>query len=176
MAGGRHPADSGARVAPTQLVDAVGGWSSRPPCVSADSRAWLRRIRTSGVTAPRRELSPLLSPNMSEAEQSLMPGPQGRTPHFYDVDRGVKTESYITAVSRNPVPPIHSTQKPAASYSKVTFLNLRAPKRTSSVGLRISRAYACVRLFRAFVYQLLSQQLSRVIVWSDVMCGTHRII
>ncbi|WKX93725.1 hypothetical protein Q1695_011186 [Nippostrongylus brasiliensis] len=56
---------------------------------------------------------------MSDAEQNLMPGPQGRTPHFYDVDRGVKTESYITAVSRNPVPPIQpSSQKPAASYSK----------------------------------------------------------
>ncbi|VDP01883.1 unnamed protein product [Heligmosomoides polygyrus] len=68
---------------------------------------------------------------MSEAEQSLMPGPQGRTPHFYDVDRGVKTESYITAVSRNPVPPIHSTQKPAASYSKVNDDVAVEPESTS---------------------------------------------
>ncbi|VDO52670.1 unnamed protein product [Haemonchus placei] len=58
---------------------------------------------------------------MSDAKESLMPGPQGRTPHFYDVDRGVKTESYITAVSRNPVPPTQPPpQKPSATYSKVT--------------------------------------------------------
>ncbi|KAK5965114.1 Neutral and basic amino acid transport protein rBAT [Trichostrongylus colubriformis] len=58
---------------------------------------------------------------MSDAHESLMPGPQGRTPHFYEVDRGVKTESYITAVSRNPVPPAQpAPQKPPqAAYSKV---------------------------------------------------------
>ncbi|ETN70955.1 hypothetical protein NECAME_14442 [Necator americanus] len=56
---------------------------------------------------------------MSDAEQRLMPGPQGKTPHFYEVDRGVKTESYITAVSRNPVPPINPPPPKGVSYSKV---------------------------------------------------------
>ncbi|VDM80917.1 unnamed protein product [Strongylus vulgaris] len=55
---------------------------------------------------------------MAEAEERLMPGPEGKTPNFYDVDRGVKTESYITAVSRNPVPPIQPPAK-GVSYSKV---------------------------------------------------------
>ncbi|EPB68344.1 hypothetical protein ANCCEY_12567 [Ancylostoma ceylanicum] len=60
---------------------------------------------------------------MSEAEQRLMPGPEGRTPHHYDVDRGVKTESYITAVSRNPVPPIHPPAK-GVTYNKLIKLDL----------------------------------------------------
>ncbi|CAJ0607437.1 unnamed protein product [Cylicocyclus nassatus] len=55
---------------------------------------------------------------MADAER-LMPGPEGKTPRFYDVDRGVKTESYITAVSRNPVPPIQPPSKGVISYSKV---------------------------------------------------------
>ncbi|EYC12438.1 hypothetical protein Y032_0047g1480 [Ancylostoma ceylanicum] len=52
-----------------------------------------------------------------------MPGPEGRTPHHYDVDRGVKTESYITAVSRNPVPPIHPPAK-GVTYNKVISLGI----------------------------------------------------
>ncbi|CAI5442237.1 unnamed protein product [Caenorhabditis angaria] len=39
------------------------------------------------------------------ATDSLMPGPEGKTPRFYEVDRGNKTESYISAVSGNPVVP-----------------------------------------------------------------------
>ncbi|KJH50546.1 alpha amylase, catalytic domain protein [Dictyocaulus viviparus] len=54
---------------------------------------------------------------MGDSNDNLMPGPQGKTPHFYDVDRGAKTESYITAVSRNPVPPIHPSSK-HVTYNK----------------------------------------------------------
>ncbi|KIH61505.1 hypothetical protein ANCDUO_08222 [Ancylostoma duodenale] len=60
---------------------------------------------------------------MSDAEQRLMPGPEGRTPHHYDVDRGVKTESYITAVSRNPVPPIHPPAKGENSFVRCVTLS-----------------------------------------------------
>ncbi len=32
-----------------------------------------------------------------------MPGPEGRTPRLYEVERGHKTESYIVAVSGRPL-------------------------------------------------------------------------
>ncbi|CAI4233355.1 unnamed protein product [Auanema sp. JU1783] len=60
------------------------------------------------------------------ASDSLMPGPEGKTPRFYEVDRGQKTESYITAVSGNPVAPgpsgtlgSSSTKKKPIKYKKV---------------------------------------------------------
>jgi hypothetical protein len=34
---------------------------------------------------------------------ALMPGPEGRTPRLYEVERGHKTESYIVAVSGRPL-------------------------------------------------------------------------
>ncbi|KAJ1352761.1 Alpha amylase, catalytic domain [Parelaphostrongylus tenuis] len=49
---------------------------------------------------------------MEDAKEGLMPGSKGKTPHLYDVDRGVKTESYITAVSKNPLPPVQPSGKP----------------------------------------------------------------
>uniref|UniRef100_A0A8R1I607 Aamy domain-containing protein n=1 Tax=Caenorhabditis japonica TaxID=281687 RepID=A0A8R1I607_CAEJA len=48
---------------------------------------------------------------MDDATDRLMPGPEGKTPRFYEVDRGNKTESYISAVSGNPVVPEHLMMK-----------------------------------------------------------------
>ncbi|CAB3410938.1 unnamed protein product [Caenorhabditis bovis] len=39
---------------------------------------------------------------MDDATDHLMPGPEGKIPRFYEVDRGNKTDSYIHAVSGHP--------------------------------------------------------------------------
>ena len=56
------------------------------------------------------------------AEESLMPGPQGKVPRYYEVDRGQKTESYINAISGNPMPPPKNTP-----YSTVCFKHGKIP-------------------------------------------------
>ncbi|CAJ0585706.1 unnamed protein product, partial [Mesorhabditis spiculigera] len=40
-----------------------------------------------------------------DATDKLMPGPEGKTPRSYEVDKGHKTESYLTAIQGNPIPP-----------------------------------------------------------------------
>ncbi|CAJ0951585.1 unnamed protein product, partial [Mesorhabditis belari] len=50
---------------------------------------------------------------MSDASDKLMPGPEGKTPRFYEVDKGHKTESYLTAIHGNPIPPQPSSSNPA---------------------------------------------------------------
>lgn len=36
---------------------------------------------------------------------AMIPGPQGKTPRQYEVEKGHKTESYIVAIMGNKVPP-----------------------------------------------------------------------
>ncbi|PAV62414.1 hypothetical protein WR25_08559 [Diploscapter pachys] len=50
-----------------------------------------------------------------EYDPRLMPGPEGKIPRFYEVDRGNKTESYITAVTSNPIHPKY----PGPGYEQV---------------------------------------------------------
>ncbi|VDK51744.1 unnamed protein product [Anisakis simplex] len=45
-----------------------------------------------------------MSSPKGDDDSSLMPGPQGKTPRLYEVERGQKTESYIVAITGNKVP------------------------------------------------------------------------
>lgn len=54
-------------------------------------------------------------------EENLIPGPHGRTPAMYEVDKGHKTESYIVAIRGNKMPPQDNKpvyyKKPVSTFS-----------------------------------------------------------